>query len=113
MIHRFRIEFALVLGLLTVGLLIAPLLPFRLASQGPRLCVFCVMGVERIFDVIGVQGGCPGCGMSRALWALLHGSTAKALVLNWRVIFVAPILVLCFFNLGSQVFGSRFYCSNL
>jgi hypothetical protein len=35
---------------------------------------------------------CPGCGMTHALWWLLHGDAARALDANPRVVLVAPLL---------------------
>jgi hypothetical protein len=37
--------------------------------------------------------GCPGCGLTRATYYLLHGNFTKAIELNFAVIFVIPISV--------------------
>lgn len=36
---------------------------------------------------------CPGCGITRATYFLMHGSFSNAFVLNSAVVFVIPILI--------------------
>ncbi|MFH1010677.1 MAG: DUF2752 domain-containing protein [bacterium] len=58
-------------------------IPYSLLKGLPSPCLFHLLGL----------GNCPGCGMTRALWQLMHGHFAAALDLNWRVLIAAPILV--------------------
>jgi hypothetical protein len=37
---------------------------------------------------------CLGCGMTRAIWSILHFRFHEALEYNWKVVIVLPILVL-------------------
>jgi hypothetical protein len=95
---------------ITLGVLAAPLLPSDMMNNGSSLCVFHALGIERIFEVVRIHGacyglgcyGCPGCGMSRALWAILHGDINRALSFNWRVIIVAPIFAALYFQLAAS-----------
>ncbi|MEP7218020.1 MAG: DUF2752 domain-containing protein [Bacteroidota bacterium] len=68
------------------------LLPDGLLDGGPTLCPIHMLGGT----------WCPGCGMTRALWSLLHGDVARALSLNWRVLIVAPLLILHYVGLASR-----------
>jgi hypothetical protein len=60
-------------GALAVAALLAlAVLPTDVVAHGPALCLS-----KRL---LGVE--CPGCGMTRALSALLHGQVAAALAFN-------------------------------
>lgn len=60
------------------------LIPTSVFEAGSSLCIF-----DNLF---GVQ--CPGCGMTRALSALLHGDILTALRYNRSVVVIFPLL--CF-----------------
>jgi hypothetical protein len=93
----------ILLSVITLAILAAPLLPLNLMDRGPSLCVFCALGIEGIFKIFGIHSGCPGCGMSRAVWAILHGDVNRAIAYNWRVILAAPILVTLYINLAASL----------
>ncbi len=78
---------AFFLALVTIAVLIVPFLPLEFVNNGPSLCIFKI--------VFGHP--CPGCGMTRAFWALLHGDVVSAIGFNWKIIFVAPILGALYF----------------
>lgn len=100
-------EESLLLVAATLAILAAPLLPRDLMDRGPSLCVFYALGIEGVFKVFGVHGGCPGCGMSRAIWAILHGDLNRAVAYNWRVIIVAPILATLYLSFVFKCWNSR------
>lgn len=75
------------LALATLAVLIIPLLPLGFVNNGSSLCIF-----KFVFG-----HPCPGCGMTRAFWALLHGEIDSAIAFNWKIIFVAPILCAFYF----------------
>ncbi|MDB5033714.1 MAG: hypothetical protein JWQ98_955 [Chlorobi bacterium] len=68
------------------------LLPDGFLDGGPAFCPVRLLG----------GSWCPGCGMSRALWSLIHGNLPKAIALNWRVSLVAPLLVMHYIQLVSR-----------
>jgi hypothetical protein len=98
-----RSEEVILLAVMTLAVLAAPLLPLDLMDKGPSLCIFCALGIEGVFKIFGIHGGCPGCGMSRAVWAILHGDLNRALSQNWRVLLVAPILAICYLGFAQKV----------
>jgi len=55
--------------LVTVGLVVAALLPISVVANGPALCPFKLM--------TGLP--CPGCGMTRSVVTLLHGDLGASL----------------------------------
>ncbi|MFI3286649.1 MAG: DUF2752 domain-containing protein [Rikenellaceae bacterium] len=59
------------------------LIPKELIFDGNTLCLF-----KSIFDI-----ECFGCGMTRAIYLLLHGDINGAVGYNWRVIIVMPLLL--------------------
>lgn len=89
----------ILLAVITLAILAAPLLPLDLMDRGPSLCVFSALGIEGVFKVFGVHGGCPGCGISRAVWAILHGDVNRAIFYSRRVILAAPILAVLYLRL--------------
>lgn len=62
-------------------------IPTEMLERGPALCLFRI--------VAGIE--CWGCGMSRAISAVLHGEVQQALAFNWRVAIVFPILATIWF----------------
>lgn len=93
----------ILLAVVTFAIFAVPLLPLDLMDRGPSLCVFCALGIEGVFKIFGIHGGCPGCGMSRAVWAILHGDVNRAITYNWRVLLVAPILAICYLGFAQKV----------
>ena len=70
----------------TVGIALIPaavmLIPTELLDGAPAICLFrLTLGVE-----------CPGCGMTRAVSAVLHGELARALAYNRGIVVVFPLL---------------------
>ncbi len=66
-----------------VALFALALVPPETLEHGPTLCLFkALLGRD-----------CPGCGMTRAVTALLHGDTTQALAHNKFVVVVFPSLV--------------------
>ncbi len=69
-----------------LALLLIPIaglsVPTEVFERGPEVCLFrLVAGIE-----------CWGCGMTRAISAVLHGELRQALTFNWRVAIVFPML---------------------
>jgi hypothetical protein len=83
--RRNSARFRLLLIISALALAFA-LVPYGILKQMPSPCLFRLVGL----------GHCPGCGMTRALWQLMHGHFAAAIDLNWRVLIAAPILVWVF-----------------
>jgi len=67
-------------GALVLGTALALVGPDRLA-RGPRLCPISAV----------IRRPCPGCGMTRALAALLRGDLRRAARTNWRAFPIALI----------------------
>ncbi len=89
----------ILLALVTLAALTIPLLPLDLVSNNHSMCIF-----KMIFG-----RPCPGCGMTRAFWALFHGDINSALAFNWKIILVAPILgALYFYRAGRLRLTSLF-----
>lgn len=80
-------------GLCAAALAVLALAPLRAIEAVPSLCPF-----RRFFGI-----DCYGCGMTRALCALLHGQVDAALHYNRGVMLVAPVLILL-----ALVFVARF-----
>ncbi|NOZ01122.1 MAG: DUF2752 domain-containing protein [Deltaproteobacteria bacterium] len=66
-------------------------------ASGPTFCLFKL--------TTGLN--CPGCGMTRALSALLHGDIERAVILHPLVVVVFPILVALWISLVVEVVGRR------
>jgi hypothetical protein len=69
--------------LLLGGVFILWCMPLSLIDNGMTLCI--------IKNATGHT--CPGCGMTRAFFHLLHGDISTAYHYNWRIFIVLPILV--------------------
>lgn len=72
----------------SVGIALIPavvmLVPTELLDRAPAICLFrLLLGME-----------CPGCGMTRAVSAVLHGDLARAFAYNRGIVVVFPLLVL-------------------
>lgn len=80
---KARLMAYVALGLLLIVPLLLAALPTTWVEQGPVICPY------RRF----LQLECPGCGMTRALVALMHGDFEAALIWNKGVIVVAPLLI--------------------
>jgi hypothetical protein len=76
----------------TAGLALAVLLPAAALDGLPSVCLLRAAGIS----------WCPGCGMSRALWHVVHGDISAALGYNWRVALVGPILAFLYLRLGAR-----------
>jgi hypothetical protein len=75
--------------ILLIGLpLVIFILPYNLIFEGPTVCVF------KNFT----GNDCFGCGMTRAIFLVLKGQIISAVLLNWRVSIVLPILVLLWYR---------------
>ncbi len=59
------------------------LIPNELIFEGNTVCIF-----KSLFDI-----ECFGCGMTRAIYLLLHGDINGAVEYNWRVIIILPLLL--------------------
>ncbi|HVT46087.1 MAG TPA: DUF2752 domain-containing protein [Thermoanaerobaculia bacterium] len=59
------------------------LLPTEILERAPTICLIRI--------VAGIE--CWGCGMTRAISALLHGDIRRAVDFNPRVLFVFPLLL--------------------
>jgi hypothetical protein len=70
--------------LLVLGIAAAAAAPASLIDAFPEGCLL----ARPVFDL------CPGCGMTHALWWLLHGDAGRAFDANPRVLLVAPLLAL-------------------
>lgn len=72
-------------------------LPEDFADHGPVLCLWRRLGFHF----------CWGCGMTRALWHLLHGEFQLAFRFNHLVVIVAPILFGLYLQLGYESFTGK------
>lgn len=68
--------------LLAFGLVLVVSLPVSFLEALPSACLF--------LNVFGFE--CPGCGITRAIFCLLHGQFAQALGYNRGVVVVFPTL---------------------
>jgi len=75
---------------LALGLI--PFLPADLIDHLPSVCLWKRLGFNF----------CWGCGITRAFWHLLHGELKTALIYNWRIIIVAPILFALYLKLAYE-----------
>ena len=80
----------------TLALSVARSLPATFLDNRPSLCLF----------RLATGRSCPGCGMSRALWHLLHGNFRQATSYNWRVLLLAPLLACLYLRLLFRIFAS-------
>src|SRR5437868_12408780 len=80
-----RIIFRCLSAISVFTLIMLAIVPLEALERYPVLCPF-----KRF---LGIE--CYGCGMTRALWALLHGHAHLALQYNRGVLFAFPMLVAC------------------
>jgi len=93
----------MVMGTLTLILAGSVLMTAEQMGIGPTFCVFkLATGLD-----------CPGCGMTRALAALLHGDLDSAVHLHPLVVVVFPILTVMWMTLVSEVVRNRPLLSNV
>lgn len=81
-----RIDAAVLLRALFLALIPVAgiVIPTEFLEGLPALCLFrLTLGVE-----------CPGCGMTRAISAVLHGELARAFAFNRGIVVVFPLLAL-------------------
>lgn len=91
----------LVLGVLTFALALGFVFTAEQMASGPAFCAFkLASGLD-----------CPGCGMTRALSALLHGDVDTAVVLHPLVVVVFPIMVALWLTLVVELAGGRPFMS--
>ena len=67
----------------TALVVLAAVTPIAWIDRLPDVCLLRLAGI----------GACPGCGMTHALWWLLHGEPGRAFASNPRVVLVAPLLL--------------------
>jgi len=72
-------------------------LPAGLIDHTPTVCLWCLVGL----------GPCPGCGMTRAVWHLLHLQFATAWQFNHLIVAVAPVLAGLYLKLGYETFTGK------
>jgi|GEM_PF-1540406 len=88
------------LAVFTSATLLLALIVFLPANQidhYPTICLWTRLGL----------GPCPGCGMTRAVWHLLHGEFGVAYQFNHLVVIVAPILAGLYIQMGYQGFTGK------
>lgn len=95
---RNRIRASAILLGISFLLILIVYLPSDFLDNKPMLCLWQRLGFPF----------CWGCGMTRALWRMLHGEFKEAVQFNWKVLIVAPILAGFYFQLGYQaLMGKR------
>jgi hypothetical protein len=88
-----------VLFVLGSGLFILAVIPYQWLQQGFYHCLWKTTLFPMLFrghcPATGLLAGCncPGCGLTRAFWHILHGHPSQAYALN-RFSIIAFILVL-------------------
>lgn len=80
---------ALVLLGSTALMVLAAAAPEAWIDRFPSVCLLRLAGLD----------ACPGCGMTHALWWLLHGDPGRAFASNPRVVLVAPLLAWLYLKL--------------
>ncbi len=68
--------------------LVILILPHNFVFEGPTVCIF--------KNFVGYN--CFGCGMTRAIFLALKGKIILAILLNWRVSLVLPILIILWYK---------------
>jgi len=71
-----------VLDLVTCGITTLALTPVTWLERMPSVCLY--------WNLLGIH--CPGCGMTRAMSALLHADFNRALGYNLLVVVIFPVL---------------------
>ncbi len=81
----------------SLALALVPWLPAGMIDHTRSLCLWTNLGL----------GPCPGCGMTRALWHLLHGQLAAAWHFNHLIVIAAPALAGLYLKLGFLALAGR------
>lgn len=91
----------IVLGGLSLALALGFVFTADQMAAGPAFCAFkLVSGLD-----------CPGCGMTRALSALLHGDVDAAVLFHPLVVVVFPVMVALWLTLVVEVGSGRPFMS--
>jgi len=81
---RIAIQAAVLIAVLAAPLAVM-VIPRAVALSGHTLCLF----------KLTTGWDCPGCGMTRAVWSVLHGELRAAVRYNPMVVVVLPVLCGC------------------
>jgi len=92
--RRASLSFFVLINLL---LFLVIILPSDFLDYIPSFCIWKRLGLPF----------CPGCGISRALWHMIHGEIKTAFNFNWRVVIVAPMLAGFYLKLGYEVITGK------
>jgi hypothetical protein len=75
--------------------LVVALMPPGFMEGLPSLCL--------VRNLTGME--CPGCGISRAVWAVCRGEPAKAWGFNRAIVVVFPLLAVAYFKYVKKLAG--------
>lgn len=87
-----RLSLMILLGIPLLVVLMPPGLPENL----PSLCL--------VRNLTGME--CPGCGISRAFWAVCHGEPAKAYGFNRAIVVAFPLALIAYFRYLKRFAGN-------